>query len=60
MAMMVGFLDDVGSTGRAALQLPRALGGDDDEAVRALLRIIGQGAVSVIARRFVFSHTSLP
>ena len=59
--------DDGGFLGRrrqhrtcAALQLPRALGGDDDEAVRALLRIIGQGAVSVIARRFVFSHTSLP
>ncbi len=59
--------DDSGFLGRrrqhrtcAALQLPRALGGDDDEAVRALLRIIGQGTVSVITRGFSFSHTSLP
>src|ERR1039458_2831200 len=45
---------------RAGLQLPRTLGGNDNEAVRALLRIVGQGAVSVVAGRFVFSHTSIP
>ena len=38
---------------RAALQLPGALGGDDDEAVGALLRIVGKGAVRVIAGCFV-------
>jgi len=51
--MMVGLLEEVGNTGPPpALQLPRALGGDNDEPVSALLWIVRQGAVRVIGGEF--------
>ncbi len=51
MRCTVGFLEVRGQerTG-AVLQLARALGGDDDEPVRALLRIVRNGAMSVVSR----------
>ena len=52
MAITVGFFEVVGRHGpRAGLQLPRALGGHDDEAVRALFRIVRNRAVSVVSRQ---------
>src|SRR6266852_9786508 len=43
---------------RAALQLPRALGGDDDESIGALVRIVRNGAVDVISRVKIGHSTS--
>src|SRR4051794_32329311 len=40
----------------AALQLAGALGGDDDEPVGALLRVVRQRAMRVVAYDLVFSH----
>src|SRR5258708_7300677 len=40
---------------RAGLQLARSLGGHDDETVSALVRIVGNGAMSVIFRG-LFGH----
>ena len=52
-----GFLRGGGQHGpRAALQLPRALGGDDDEAVGALFGIVRNRAVSVVPRGFVWPY----
>ena len=60
MAMTVGFLDEVGRNGPSAiLQLPRALGGDNDEAVDALLRIVGNRAMGVILWS-LFGHRYKP
>src|SRR5512132_602802 len=39
-----------------ALELAGALGGDDDEAIGALLRIVGQGAVGVVPWDLAVSH----
>jgi hypothetical protein len=47
--MIVGFLDDGQPDARASCSTPRPLSGDDNEAVRALLRIVRQRAVRVNA-----------
>ena len=60
IAMTVGLLRRGGQQrASAALQLPRALGGHDDEPVGALIRIVRNGAVRVVAGwRFAIRLTS--